>query len=371
MISWSWWRRVSGLADRVGFAPVGHNDAMTLPGEPTTGAPFGAPGWGAATSGPGPGPVAVPSGKRPSAVGYWIGALILAAGAIGGMIWMATAIVGVFGAVEHYPTVSVPGESSMSLKAGTYKIFVEYPGAGVDFGVPVGVGAVTVTGPQGQRIPINASNFRETYSWNGREGRSIGEFVAPTSGSYLVSVEQSATGSPQYARVTVGKGIDSSVAGQILGAIGVAAVGVVLGLVFIIVTAVRRSRWKKQSGPPPFSGYGPTPGYPTPYGSQPGSGAPGYGGQPGYAQPGYGQPGYGAPGYGPPGYGAPQPSPPQPQPGWGTPPDPHPPAPPTPAHPPGWGSAPGVTPPPAPEPPRPPPAPDEPQPPSWGAPTAP
>jgi len=331
---------------------VGHNDAMTLPGEPTVEAPFGAPGGGVGGGGPGAGPIAVPTGKRPSALGYWIGALIMAAGAIGGMIWMATAIVGVFGAVENYPTVSVPGESSMSLAAGTYKIFVEYPGAGVDFGVPVGVGAVTVTGPQGQRISINASNFRETYSWNGREGRAIGEFVAPTSGSYLVSVEQSSTGSPRYARVTVGKGIDSSVAGQILGAIGVAAVGVVLGLVLIIVTAVRRSRWKKQSGPPPFSGYGPTPAYPAPYGSAPG---------------------YGAPGYGQPGSGSPQPLQPQ-QPGWGTPPDP---GPTPPAHPPGWGSAPGATPPPARTPPAPgppssPPAPpDEPAPPPWGAPGAP
>ncbi len=349
---------------------------MTFPTEPTGAAPFGAPGPGAAGPATAPGPVAGTT-KRPSAAGYWIGALILAAGGIGGMVWMVIAILGVFGAVENYPRVPVPGESTMSLKAGTYKVFVEYPGAGIDFGIPVGVGAVDVTGPQNQNVPVTSPNFRETYSWNGREGRSIGEFVAATSGSYHVSVAQSATGSSRFVQVTVGKGIDLSIAGQILGAVGVGAVGVLIGLILIIVTAVRRSRWKKQSGPPPFAGYGSAPGYPsTPYGGQGGYGPPGYG------PPGYGPPGYGAPGYGAPGYGAPQPPP---QPSWGTPPVPGPPPagptstttppalpadPPPPAHPPGWGSAPGVTPTPplsAPETPSPSPD-DEPPPPPRGAP---
>ena len=64
------------------------------------------------------------------------------------MVWMFSAVFGVFGAVEHYPRVPVPGESTMTLAPGTYKIFAEYPGAATDFGIPVGMGAIEVTGPE-------------------------------------------------------------------------------------------------------------------------------------------------------------------------------------------------------------------------------
>ena len=142
----------------------------------------------------------------------------------------------------------------------------------------------------------------------------------------------------------MGKGIDSSVAGQILGAIGVGAGGVLIGVVVIVVTVVRRSRWKRQSGPPGFTGgYGP-PGYPPgPYGAS------------GYGQPGYGRRAtvrrrpYGArratTGPGPASRakgacrGTARPMGRLPPP-WEPPPEPSPPL-----HPPGWGSAPGVSPP--------------------------
>ena len=247
---------------------------------------------------------AASASKRPSAAGYWIGALILAAGGIGGMVWMFSAIFGVFGAVEHYPRLPVPGEATMSLKAGTYKLFAEYPGAGTDFGIPLGVGAIEVTGPDGEPLVVRSPQFHETYSWNGHEGRSVGEFVAPTTGSYHVKAAQATTGSSGSVQLTVGKGIDSSIAGQILGAIGVAAVGVLIGALIIIVTAVRRSRWKRQSGPPGFVGYGPPGGYPPgPYGP-PGYGQPGYGPPGGYPPGPYGPPGYPQPGYGPTGWPA-------------------------------------------------------------------
>lgn len=313
---------------------------MTLPAEPSGSGPFSAPGAGQGWGGPAPTTVAPGARpKRPSPLGYWLGALILAGGGIAAMIWMTTTIFGVFGAVENYPRVPVPGEATISLDPGTYKVFAEYPGATTDFGIPLGVGAVDVTGPRGEVVAVESPQMHETYSWNGREGRAVAEFTAATGGDYDVKVSTSSTGTSRFTQATVGKGIDASVAGKIVGAIAAGAVAALIGVVLIVVTVVRRSRWKRAYASPP--------GYPSSY-STPGPGGP-------YGAGGYGQPGFGPP----PAYGHPGPSqPPAGQPPAGQPPGPawpppEAPVPPPVTHPPGWGSAPGVPRPPAPgDPPR-------------------
>jgi hypothetical protein len=295
---------------------------MTFPSEPAGPTPSGA-GWPAA-------PV-VPRGRRPSAGGYWVGALILAVGGIGALIWMFTAIFSVFGAAQHYPRFSIPGERTMSLTPGTYKVFVEYVGASNTFSSPPTIGTISVTDPGGSSVMVLDSPYSDSYNWQGLEGRSVAEFRAPTAGSYVVAVAPLPSGTPRSLQVAVGKGLDNSVAGQVVGAVLLGGAAFVIGLILIIVTAIRRGRWKRQNTRPPTYPGGPPYGAP-PYGAPPYPAAP-YPAAPYPAAP----------------YPGTQPAPPVAGDSW--PPQPAEPLRPTqpaeplrPTHPPGWGSAPGAAP---------------------------
>ncbi|MGZ4711152.1 MAG: hypothetical protein ACXWBN_20610 [Acidimicrobiales bacterium] len=345
---------------------------MALPPEPTMSSPFGA----APTPG---GPQLGPSGpaanvKRPSAAGYWIAGLIIVVGAVAALIWFVSGISNLFSAVDTYPRFTVPGQITSPLSAVRYKVFAEYPGATTDVNGVFRIGDVTVTDSVGRTIPVSSSYSEETYSWNGHEGRSIAEFTPPTAGNYTIAATLPATRSASTVRVAIGRGLQPSAIVPLFAAAGLGGMAVLIGIVLIVVTAVRRGRAKRRANPAPafaaHAGYpggypgaypgahvgayppGPPPGAPGPYGqwgpppSAPWGPPPGQPGQP---------PAWGAP-------APPPPGPPMPPPGgYGAQPHPPPSGPPGPSVPtsapvsppvqapetppvvpPGWGAAPGA-----------------------------
>jgi hypothetical protein len=294
---------------------------VSLPFDPAR-APFDTAPPSATGRAPGGGS---PSGRKPSSAGYWIAGVAGVVGVIAAVAWFAISLVGYFGAVDSYTRFSVPGSRTVQLDAGTYKVFAEYPGANLDVSGTDSVGVVRVVDATGRPVVISNAVLSESYAWNGHDGRSIAQFTAPTTGQYTVSAAEPAIGSSSGVQVAVGRGLGDSVVGPVLGSMAVGAISVLFAIVLVIVTAVRRGRWRRRNLPPPNVGYpgcyGPSGFYPPagPYGAPPGAYGPpagAYGPPPGAnwgTHPG-------PPPQGPPVGSAPVGPPGAPAPGWGAPP---------------------------------------------------
>ena len=220
---------------------------------------------GVGPSGP-VGPTPAPPGKVPSALGYWIGAVIILIGALAAVVWFVSGVSNLFSAVDDYPRFSVPGQATVSLEAARYKVFAEYPGAASDVNGVFRVGDVTVTDRVDQAVPVRSSFTEETYDWNGHEGRAIAEFTAPTAGNYTVEATLPPNRSSTTVRVAVGRGLQPSAIFPLFAAAGLGGLALLAGIVLIVVTAVRRGRAKRRLDPMPVFA-GPHPGYPGPPGA--------------------------------------------------------------------------------------------------------
>ncbi|WP_426572417.1 hypothetical protein [Aquihabitans sp. McL0605] len=327
---------------------------------------------------------AAPAGKPKGAAGIWIGVVLVIVGIVLGVTLVvsgARALVDGFDGLQRVP---LSGGTVHLDDTGTKSIFLERPTSesGPSFTTSTSGGfvpnvLVTIVGPDGTHVNVDRAPGSQTYVYNGHEGVRIATFYAATPGTYTIqAIEGGQTGA--YTSFAIGGGLRLNGLARIVGGIFAGGALVLIGIILIIVFAVKRSRSKRRLSAPPLP-------YPGGYGAAPAAwaGAPGapvgaYPGAPGSPAPGYpAAPGYPpAGGYPPappaqPGYGAPQPGTawtPPPAPGWVPPPaapgsPPPPPAAPMPGQP--WvpptapDATPGAAPPPpdAPPPPAAPPAP--------------
>jgi hypothetical protein len=242
-----------------------------------------------------------------SPAGYWVAGAILVLGCGGAVVWFVVAIIGLVDAPNDFARFDVPGSAVVALDDGDWMIYHEYPGANSSsYRIPP---SVDVTGPTGRPVSVRPVSGSYTYDIGGHDGVAIYEFTANDAGSYTIDAQT--VGEP------LGRGADgiaigrpmfgASQLGSILGSMGLGGAALVIGLIVLIVTIVRRGNARRARRPPI-----------APYGA------------PAYGLSTYGQP---AP------YGQAPPSwpPPQPQAGW--PPPVAQPAPPAPSSPPGPGPA--------------------------------
>ena len=157
----------------------------------------------------GPPPAARPAPgapRQPSLLGLWIGVAVLVLGIGGAAIWLFSAVLGLGNRVDSLPRYGVPVDTTMTLTAGDYYVYAEYPGANLDPGPASGLGAIQVTDANRQILPISTSNISETYSFGSREGRLVGRFTAAQDGSYTLTTPDAAPTSGQNIDLTVSKG---------------------------------------------------------------------------------------------------------------------------------------------------------------------
>ena len=158
----------------------------------------------------------------------------------------------------------------MTLTAGNYYVYAEYPGANLDPGPAADVGTIEVTDADHQILPVSGSDITETYSFGSHEGRLIGRFTAAQDGSYTLTTPDADPSPTQTIDLAVSKGsavLSSRVLAAVFGALGLGALSAPVGVILVVVTLVRRSRWRHAHLPPP----GPTgipPGQ-APYGQAP------------------------------------------------------------------------------------------------------
>ena len=206
--------------------------------------------------------------------------IILVAGSIGAGIWFFTGIVGLTRRINDLPRFTVPGQITLPLEPGNYHLYAEYPDADTDPGPASSMSPIVVTDSRGEPVPVSASTDPPTPSGPTWVGPSA-EFSVAEAGLYTVSAQLDSGATTSFDTIDVAiarNGIidTSSVIGSVFGSIALGAVASLVGVILIIVTLVRRSRWRRQF--------------------QPRAGPPWTGGGPGYVPPGYVPPGYGPPG---------------------------------------------------------------------------
>jgi hypothetical protein len=235
-----------------------------------------------------PGPVQpAEKQKLPGLAGIWIGVVLVVVGVVVGI---ALVVVGARSFVEGFgdlQSVPIDGGGTVLIEdTGSQTVYAERPafgtGSGFQTGTFTGFGPnvqVSVIGPDGQSVYFDSNVGAETYTFDQREGVSLGSFDAPTEGNYEIrSVPGDDLGS--FDRLTVGQVFDLGGIFGILGGVAGGGLIVLIGIIVIIVSAVRRSRARKRQQP--------TYGYPPQGGGYGGQ----YGGPPGWAPP----PTVGAPG---------------------------------------------------------------------------
>jgi len=219
------------------------------------------------------------SGPGPSKAGYLVGAVVIAVGVVGAVLW------GIFGWMSFTDTignlerVTANGQGEVDLAgAGGYVIYYEGPGA--DSG-EVPAGRVSLA-PAGSDEPVTLETYDSELSYNDGDhaGYAILTFDIDTPGTYVVDSESDGDG-----ELAIGRSVGGKLVVTIVGALVIGGLGVVVGAVILIVTAVRRRNARSRAPwyPPPPGGTQPSPGpYPSgpppppppPSGPSPGDSAP-------------------------------------------------------------------------------------------------
>ncbi|MGN6695344.1 MAG: hypothetical protein ACTHN0_14305 [Aquihabitans sp.] len=278
---------------------------------------------------PAPPPAATVPEKPKGAIGIWIGILCIVGGVVLGVLLVIGGVRSFADGIDDLQRVPINGGGIVRIEdTGSQSVYAERPSfgsSGFSSGTSFsGYGpnvAIRVIGPDGQDIDVTTSSGSETYTLNQKEGVKIGAFNAPVEGEYRV-VTRLQDNNGNWQEIAVGHALELSGLGAIAGGIFGGGLVVLIGIILVIVFAVRRSRSKKRinqaSGPYPGAYGGPGGGWPV---------APGYAPTPGYAP--QAPAGYGAPGGAPtsPGWVPPpvaQPGPAGPGPTWSPPPPPAP-----------------------------------------------
>jgi hypothetical protein len=178
---------------------------------------------------------------------YGVAVIVLLAGlgAAGWTVWH-----GVSGMAGSFMHLLAPGSTTLDLaETGSYTIFHESPGT-IDGKVYVsdhiGGLTVTVTGPGGASIPVDAPSGKSTYSYGGHEGVSILGFDITAPGQYRMTASYPASHAGDQAVLAIAHGFAFRLIGTILKAVGLGIGGAIAALVIFVVTFIRRARQRRR-----------------------------------------------------------------------------------------------------------------------------
>lgn len=199
--------------------------------------------------------------QRPSAAGYWIGALVALLGLAAGAALIATSVGGIVANVKRLDRIPAPGQRVLTLSAGKHAVYVESSDR------PPRPEAVRVTirdAATGRRVALARYASSLTYRSGSRSGLAAYTFVAQRRGRYRV-----AASSPPGRDVAVvvgpplGRRLVRSITGVFSG-LGLAVLGPLAGIVLVLITGSRRRRFDRDAaataaGAPAAAGPSPGP----------------------------------------------------------------------------------------------------------------
>lgn len=201
-----------------------------------------------------PPPVGAPSTSerpRPSAAGYVVGGLVIVAGAVLAVVWFVAGLRHLETLVDGFERYQAPG---------TYELVVGHTRSFTIYTEGTGPVSVSVTDPTGADVLIDDYSGELTYDFGSRSGRAFATFRASRLGTYELHVAGSGT-------IAVGDSVGPTLVRSLFGLFGIGGAGLVLGVIIIAITAMRRGRAKPRptwpAGPwpsPPNSSLPPPPG---------------------------------------------------------------------------------------------------------------
>ncbi|HEU0041959.1 MAG TPA: hypothetical protein VFQ15_06395, partial [Jiangellaceae bacterium] len=201
---------------------------------------------------------------KPGKGWYWVGALLIAGGLLGGAALGIAGVLNLTNSIEDFGRFRVEGGTGAATvtfeKPGQYSIYYENESeVCADLGATPGEPCETVT-VQGESdppaqldisitsgdrsLPIGPAENSLDYSFSGFSGTEVATVDVDEAGSYSMVVETRREG--EFA-IALGKDVVSTVLPWVLGAMALAAVGLILGLIILIVTGVKRSRRKREA----------------------------------------------------------------------------------------------------------------------------
>lgn len=198
-----------------------------------------------------------------------VGAVLIGLGLVLGGILVFRGIREIATTVDRYQRVSATTGGTVRIdEPGTYRMFFERRGLGdVE---RMGYIPVTIFDPAGQPVALQYDSIDETYSFGSRSGRKMGKFDAPTAGEYQIrplyvdglgAEFDGMLPEAQNAQYAVGRRGPTAGIFPVLGGVFGGGAVVVLGIIFMTVGGVRRSRSKKD-GNVPLAGWPAAPGPP-------------------------------------------------------------------------------------------------------------
>jgi len=237
----------------------------------------------------------VEASGRPSGLGYWIGGLLIAGGIAVGIAWGVINGLGFSDAIDDFERVPVGQIGTVDLDEGDYVVYAERGGGEPLSNFINGIRMRPAGEGEGDEVDFEDYTSEFTYDLGGRTGRAQFTFAIEDGGEYRVRVDDG----PGTTATTAafGPSVASDLVTAIVGAFVIAIGGIVLGIILIVVTGIRRRKWRQRSWMDGAGG--------TAYGNQPGVWNPGAAAAPPGAWGAPAPPGYDAPP--PPGGGYPPP----------------------------------------------------------------
>ncbi len=166
---------------------------------------------------------------RPQARWFWIGGVIMVGGVLAAIAFGVLSFFGIADTVDDFPRVARGTDTVVIESSGEYVIYAE---DGTAFAT------VEVLTPDGEPVPTSPYLTGLSYDFNGRSGQAASTFEAEATGPYVVTTDTD---------IAIGPSIAGDLLRTILIPFVVAGLAVLLGLIVIIVTAVRRSGAKKRA----------------------------------------------------------------------------------------------------------------------------
>lgn len=173
------------------------------------------------------------TGGIPSRKGYWFGAAIVVLGVLGAVVWVGLTFLRFSDTVDDFQRFPLNEEGVVTFAGtGGYVIYYEGPGAS-DGNVPEGQVQITpVDG--GDPLDLAAYDTDLTYDFD-RSGVAVLTVEVDEPGDYLLVSQSEGDG-----HLAVGRSVASRLVFGLVGGFAVGGLGVVVGAIVLIVTAVRR-----------------------------------------------------------------------------------------------------------------------------------
>ncbi|HET7717216.1 MAG TPA: hypothetical protein VFK86_16455 [Bauldia sp.] len=184
---------------------------------------------------------AVPSpAAPPGRIWYLVAIVVFVAGMAGMAAFLLTRLMDMGAGLTRFV---VPGEQTLVLEPGGYTIFHETQSV-IDGKIYASSGlgglTVSVTGPDGEPVPLGASSGR--YSFGGHAGFAVFDFTAGAAGPYVIAGRYAdGAGGPETV-LAVGAGFLSSLLTTIFGSLGIAFAGAIIAAVIAVRVLVKRRR---------------------------------------------------------------------------------------------------------------------------------